>query len=73
MRAHLDSIGLDGVVLHGLRHTAGRGLAEAGRSGQEIMSVLGHSTLQMVERYTRKAKQKTLANAAIVKLIRNRT
>jgi integrase len=68
LRAHLDSIGLPHLHLHGLRHTAGKMLAEAGCSSHEIAAVLGHSTLQMVERYTKRADQVRLAGAAIVKL-----
>lgn len=67
----LKAAGLKGLSLHGLRHTAGRALAEAGCSPHEIAAVLGHKTLQMVQHYTRQAQQKVLAKAAIVKL-RNR-
>lgn len=68
LRAHLDGIGLAGLHLHGLRHTAGKALAEAGCTPHEIAAVLGHSTLQMVEKYTKKAEQERLAGAAIAKL-----
>lgn len=71
IRAHLDGIGLPHLHLHGLRHTAGRELAEAGCTPHEIASVLGHETLQMVERYTKKAGQEGMASAAILKLERN--
>jgi integrase len=68
MRAHLDKIGLSHLTLHGLRHTAGQALAEAGCSPHEIAAVLGHRTLQMVQHYTKKARQGRLAASAIVKL-----
>lgn len=68
LRAHLDSIGLTHLHLHGLRHTAGKMLAEAGCSSHEIAAVLGHATLQMVERYTKRADQERLASSAVVKL-----
>jgi integrase len=68
MRAHLKRIGLEHLVLHGLRHTAGRALAEAGCTPHEIAAVLGHRTLAMVEHYTKRARQGQLAAAAIVKL-----
>lgn len=68
MRAHLDHIGLPGLSLHGLRHTAGAALAEAGCEPHEIQAVLGHKTLQMVERYTKKANQRRMAGTAILKL-----
>ena len=68
LRAHLDRVGLPGLHLHGLRHTAGKALAEAGCTPHEIAAVLGHSTLQMVEKYTKKAEQERLAGSAIAKL-----
>lgn len=68
MRSHLDKLGLAHLTLHGLRHTAGQALAEAGCSPHEIAAVLGHRTLQMVEHYTKKARQGRLAASAIVKL-----
>jgi len=58
---------------HGLRHTAGKALAEAGCSDKEIQSVLGHRTTAMVSLYTKAARQKTLARAAISKLERTGT
>ncbi|MBS0270755.1 MAG: tyrosine-type recombinase/integrase [Proteobacteria bacterium] len=74
MREHLDSIGLVDLHLHGLRHTAGKALAEAGCSPHEIQAVLGHKTLQMVERYTKEANQKKLAGAAVIRMEnRNKT
>jgi enterobacteria phage integrase len=53
---------------HGLRKTAGRRLAEAGATTRQIMSVLGHTTLSEVERYTRDADQRQLAIEAIAAL-----
>lgn len=67
-----DAIAAAGLPLecrpHGLRKAAGRRLAEAGCSANEIMSVLGHKTLAEAERYTREADQATLAAAAVLKL-----
>ncbi len=57
-------LGLGGLQFHGLRHTAGKRLAEAGCSDREIMAILGHRTAK----YTRGAEQKRLARAAILKL-----
>ena len=54
-------------VLHGLRKTASRTLAEAGASANEIMAVTGHRSLDMVTLYTRQADQKTLADSAMRK------
>jgi len=53
---------------HGLRKAAGRRLAEAGCTANEIMSVLGHKTLAEAERYTRAADQEKLATAAVLRL-----
>ena len=61
-------LGLHGLAFHGLRHTAGQLLAEAGVSEREIMSILSHRTAAMVTRYTRGADQERLARSAIVKL-----
>jgi enterobacteria phage integrase len=55
---------------HGLRKAAGRRLAEAGCTANEIMAVLGHKTLAEAERYTRQADQAKLATAAVTKLER---
>jgi integrase len=67
-----DAITAAGLPLdcrpHGLRKAAGRRLAEAGCTANEIMSVLGHTTLAEAERYTRQADQEKLAKAALVKL-----
>lgn len=52
---------------HGLRKAAGRRLAEAGNSANEIMSVLGHKSLAEAERYTRAANQRRLSAQAIEK------
>lgn len=60
-------------VLHGLRYSAARRLAEAGASAHEIMAVTGHRTLGMVEKYTREANKDRLARSAIEKLTRWRT
>jgi integrase len=50
---------------HGLRKAAARRLAEAGCSGLQIAAITGHTSLKEVERYTRSAEQKRLAEAAI--------
>jgi integrase len=63
------AIGKDSdCVLHGLRYSAARRLAEAGATAHEIMAVTGHRTLGMVEKYTREANKVRLANSAIAKL-----
>jgi integrase len=72
-RAALDAAGLNQLHFHGLRHTAGRALAEAGCSSHQIQAITGHKTLQMVEHYTKGARQKRLASAAMAKLEGTRT
>jgi integrase len=67
-RVALDAAGLAHLHFHGLRHTAGAALAEAGCSEKEIMAVLGHKTLSMVQKYTQGARRKRLASSAIAKL-----
>ena len=66
-RAALNAAGLNHLHFHGLRHSAGRALAEAGCSSHEIQAITGHRTLQLVEHYTKSARQKRLASAAIAK------
>jgi integrase len=58
----------DECVTHGLRKAAARRLAEAGCSTLQIMAVTGHRSLAEVERYTRGAQQKRLAQEAIKQL-----
>ena len=53
---------------HGLRKAAGRRLAEAGCSANEIMAILGHKSLAEAERYTRNADQPRLATSGITRL-----
>ena len=63
----IDEAGLpDACVMHGLRKTAARMLAEVGCSTHEIASITGHAALAEIERYTKAANQKKLATAAIL-------
>ncbi len=64
----LPRLGLAGLNLHGLRKLAAVRLAEAGCTAHEIASILGHKSLSEVQRYTQKADQMRLAEAAITKL-----
>jgi integrase len=68
LRAHLDGLGLQHLHFHGLRHANATGMAEAGASDAEMMSVTGHTTPTMLRKYTRRARQKKLAVAAIGRL-----
>lgn len=65
--------GVEGRTPHGLRKAAGRRMAEAGASAKEIAAVLGHTSLDEVETYTRDADQLRLADAAIQKLLEAET
>jgi integrase len=64
----LDSLGFPHLSLHGLVHTTGKIMAEAGSSAHETAAVLGHKSLQMLQRYTKRADQERMASAAVVKL-----
>jgi len=57
-------IGAEAYDLHGLRYTAAAELAAAGCSDELIMSVTGHRTKAMVERYSGPERQKTRAKLA---------
>lgn len=52
-------------VAHGLRKASLRRLAESGSTTKQIQAVSGHRTLSEVERYTRKADQRSMAKVAI--------
>jgi integrase len=68
MRAAITAAGLPlECQPHGLRKAAGRHLANAGCSAHEIMSILGHRSLEEAERYTREAAQAPLAISAMAK------
>ncbi|MBB6457209.1 MULTISPECIES: site-specific integrase [Acetobacter] len=59
-----------GCSPHGLRKAAARRLAEAGCTTHQIASITGHSTLAEVERYTKSAQRKKLAEDAMATLQR---
>lgn len=61
--------GLPHCSAHGLRKAAARRLAEAGCTAHEIMSITGHQTLSEVERYTREAGRRGLADTAMNRII----
>jgi integrase len=65
----IDRAGLpDRCVVHGLRKAAARRLAEAGCTAHQIAAITGHKTLGEIERYTRAAEQRGLADAAMAQL-----
>jgi integrase len=55
-------------VAHGLRKAALRRLAEHGSTTKEIAAMSGHRSLKEIERYTARADQARLAQAAVEKL-----
>ena len=54
-------------VAHGLRKAALRRLAEHGSTTKEIAAISGHRSLKEIERYTARADQARLAQAAVDK------
>ncbi|MBF0186566.1 MAG: site-specific integrase [Magnetococcales bacterium] len=48
----LKRAGIDGLRFHDLRHEATSRFVEAGLSDQEVSSITGHRSMQMLKRYT---------------------
>jgi integrase len=65
MRERCDEAGLPECSSHGLRKAIARRLAEAGMSPHQIQSITGHTTLKEIERYTKAARQKLMAEMAM--------
>jgi integrase len=59
-----------GLSFHGLRHTVGHKLAEAGADSRTIAAMLGQVTTAMAEHYSRHADRRHLARKAVAKLER---
>ncbi|MBB4315728.1 tyrosine-type recombinase/integrase [Roseospira marina] len=57
-----------GLTFHGLRHTAGTMLADAGCDSRDIQAVLGLATLRMAEHYTEEADRLRRAEGAMARL-----
>jgi len=55
----------NGLTFHGLRHTVGTKLADAGADDFTIQSILGQKTATMAQRYRRDANKKRGSSAAI--------
>lgn len=70
-REWCDEAGLPHCSAHGLRKATAARLAEAGCSVHEIASITGHRTLKEIERYTRSAQQKKLAQSVVTRLTAN--
>ena len=56
---------------HGIRKATATTLAENAATPHEIMSITGHQTLEEVERYTKAARMRKMADAAMMKLGRH--
>jgi integrase/recombinase XerD len=67
-RDQCDRANLRHCSAHGLRKATAAALAEAGATAHEIAAVTGHMSLEEIERYTRAARRRKLADAAIAKL-----
>jgi len=67
-RKWCDEAGLKQCSAHGLRKATSAMLAELGCTEHEIMSITGHQTSKEVTRYTKAARQKTMARSAMDKL-----
>ena len=67
-RKQCDKAGLTHCAFHGLRKAAARRLAEHGCTPHEIAAITGHATLKEIERYTKAASRKRLAQSAMEKV-----
>lgn len=67
-RRAVAKLGYGRLLFHGLRHTAATRMAEAGCSVFQIAAVTGHKDLNTVRRYTKRAEQKKLAQAALAQV-----
>jgi integrase len=61
-----------GRNIHGVRYLAAASLAQAGCTVHEIMSITGHKTIAMVQKYTQAVDQAKAAQAAVAKLVEHR-
>jgi integrase len=64
---------LKGYAAHGLRKAVATRLAEAGCTDHQIMAWGGWETLKEVQRYTKAANRKRLAQSVLEKLERGTT
>lgn len=71
-RDRCNEAGLPQCSAHGLRKATAAKLAENGATPHEIKAITGHTTITEVERYTRAANQKRLADTAMEKLLGGR-
>lgn len=67
-RKWCDEANLPHCSAHGLRKAAAARMAEMGCTDHEIMAITGHDTYKEVHRYTESARQKNLAESAMIKM-----
>jgi len=60
-----------GLTFHGLRHTAGKLLDEAGADPKTIAAMLGQRSIAMAEHYSREGDRRRRTADAVMKLERN--
>jgi integrase len=70
MRDWCNQAGLPHCSAHGLRKATATRLAERGARPHQIMAITGHKSLAEVERYTREAERRKLADSAMARLKR---
>jgi integrase len=68
-REQCNAAGCPDVSAHGLRKATARRLAEIGCTAHQIASITGHASLSEVQRYTKAADRKRMAQEAMKKLI----
>jgi len=61
-----------GLTFHGLRHTAGKQLADLGADVRTIAAMLGHKSLKMAIHYSEEADRRRRARAAVTALEQDR-
>jgi len=61
----IRAAGLEVIVWHGLRGAAASWSAEGGASEKALQALLGHTTSQMAQKYSRGADQRRLAGQAV--------
>lgn len=69
MRKWCDEASLAECASHGLRKAAAARLAELGCSDREIMSITGHTTTKEIDRYTKSARQRQLAENVLRRFV----
>src|SRR5262245_66667285 len=67
-REQCDAAGCPDVSAHGLRKATARRLAEIGCTAHQIASITCHASLSEVQRYTKAADRKRMAQEAMKKL-----